>query len=269
MRVSREKVALGFFIVLALAALGVLIAYIVSFGHSLNAAATSIDESTGNLDKYTAILYKGTATERHDTVVDPEAVGEKVSSRVLNKLSTQNNNNHPDNEVSASDMTDSQTKNADAKDAASGQSSADAKPQQPLSVFELQRSYVDKHANVFTLDVEHPQQYNESCVWRAGKYTFGILSIDQITANASYFEKRIHEYKAMKVDFIICVVSDLSLLDSYKGANIVISTQDEGLSADGVSVDGIFYDDACMKGKVGTLLISPSRTITARDASSV
>ena len=32
----------------------------------------------------------------------------------------------------------------------------------------------------------------------------------------------------------------------------------------GASVKGVFYDDAAMVGQVGTVLISPSRTITAR-----
>ena len=62
-KISREKAALGFFVFLALAGLGVLIAYIVTVGHSLNVAASNIDDATGNLDGYTAVLYKGTATE--------------------------------------------------------------------------------------------------------------------------------------------------------------------------------------------------------------
>lgn len=65
-KISREKAALGFFILLALAGLGVLIAYIVTVGHSLNVAASNIDDATGNLNDYTAIIYKGTATEHHE-----------------------------------------------------------------------------------------------------------------------------------------------------------------------------------------------------------
>ena len=66
-KISREKAALGFFVFLALAGLGVLIAYIVTVGHSLNVAASNIDDATGNLDGYTAVLYKGTATEHRET----------------------------------------------------------------------------------------------------------------------------------------------------------------------------------------------------------
>lgn len=87
--ISREKAALGVFAFLVLAGLGVLITYIVTVGHSLNVAASSIDDATGSLDDYTAVLYKGTVTERRETVVDSSAVGEALSPHAMNKRSTQ------------------------------------------------------------------------------------------------------------------------------------------------------------------------------------
>ena len=68
---------------------------------------------------------------------------------------------------------------------------------------------------------------------------------------------------------VVCVTKDLSLLDNYAGATIVISSQDEGISSHGALVKGGFYDDAAMVGQVGTVLVSPSRTITAKDVSSL
>lgn len=252
--ISREKAALGVFAFLVLAGLGVLIAYIVTVGHSLNVAASSIDDATGSLDDYTAVLYKGTVTERRETVVDSSAVGETLSPHAMNKRSTQDKTEDSSGEASATDTT-----NADSSE----------EEVRPLSVFELQRSYIEKNAHVLTLDLEDLTQYNDHSVVRAGKYTFGMFSIDEVTAQESYFQKRIEQYKALEVDFIVCMVSDLSLLDSYSGAHIVISAQDEGFAPHGVLVDGVFYDDATLQGRVGTVLISPSRTITARDATSV
>lgn len=52
---------------------------------------------------------------------------------------------------------------------------------------------------------------------------------------------------------------------SLTDLSIVISTQDEGLLPGGVTVDGVFYDDAALTTELGTLLISPSKVITARD----
>lgn len=255
-KISREKAALGFFILLALAGLGVLIAYIVTVGHSLNVAASNIDDATGNLNDYTAIIYKGTATEHHETAVNTSQLG-GLSSRQLNKLSTQQSNGGSENEVSASQAADT---------ASNSENDEETKP---ISVFALQRSYVEKGARVFSVDVEKLTNYNTETVIRAGKFTFGILSIDEVTAQESYFNKRVAEYKESGVDIIVCVVSDVSLLESYEGADIVISAQDEGFAPYGALVDGVFYDDAALQGQVGTILVSPSRTITARDAVSL
>lgn len=255
-KISREKAALGFFILLALAGLGVLIAYIVTVGHSLNVVASNIDDATGNLNDYTAIIYKGTATEHHETAVNTSQLG-GLSSRQLNKLSTQQSNGGSENEVSASQAADT---------ASNSENDEETKP---ISVFTLQRSYVEKGARVFSVDVENMTNYNTETVIRAGKFTFGILSIDEVTAQESYFNKRVAEYEESGVDIIVCVVSDVSLLESYEGADIVISAQDEGFAPYGALVDGVFYDDAALQGQVGTILVSPSRTITARDAVSL
>lgn len=255
MKVSREKAALGFFIVLALAGLGVLLAYIVTVGHSLNVAASNIDDATGNLDEYTAILYKGTAEEHTETAISPSAVGDSLSSRELNKRSTQSDTETSSDEVSAEDATNA--------------SSDESEEARPVSVFALQRSYVDKNASVFVVDVENLTQYNERTIVRAGKYTFGVLSIDEVTAQPNYLQKRVDDYRDRNVDIVVCVVKDLALLDSFDGVDIVVSAQDEGLASNGVLVDGVFYNDAALIGQVGTILVSPSRTITARDATPI
>lgn len=259
--VSREKAALGIFILLALAGLAALIAYIVGVGHSLNVAASNIDEAAGNLDDYTAILYDGTAHERNESVVrtvDDVNLQSSLSSHVLNQRSTQGDTEASTTEVSAEDASDS----------AQSEQGQGQKPV-AISVFSLQKSYVQKNASVFTLDLKDLTQYNTRTIVRAGKYTFGIFSIDDITAQEDYFQRRVADYEAAQVDFIICVVSDLSLMDSYRGVDMVISAQNEGLEPNGVSVDGVFYDDAAMVGQVGSILISPSRTITARDVASL
>lgn len=256
-KISREKAALGIFVFLALAGLAALIAYIVTVGHSLNVAASNIDDATGNLDEYTAILYDGTVTERHETVLDALSVEDKLSSRDLNRRSTQQDTADASGEVSASDAADSASQSEEGEEA------------KPVSVFALERSYVEKGARVFSLDLENLAQYNTKTIVRAGKYTFGIMSIDEVTAQPSYFQKRVEQYEELEVNIIVCVVSDVSLLESYEGADIVISAQDEGFAPYGAFADGVFYDDAALKGQVGTILVSPSRAITARDAISL
>lgn len=256
-KISREKAALGIFIFLALAGLGVLITYIVTVGHSLNVAASNIDDATGNLDEYTAILYKGTANEHRETVINTADLGDSLSSRSLNKRSTQSAEENSTDEVSAADTTESSSESKNSDEA------------KPVSLFALQRSYIEKGACVFSLDTEHLTNYNTPTLIRAGNYTYGIFSLDEITAQKSYLQKRVADYEDKKADIIICLVSDVSLLDSYEGVDIVISAQDEGFDSYGVLVDGVFYNDAALQGQIGTILVSPSRTITARDAASL
>lgn len=253
MKISREKAALGVFIALALAGLGVLIAYIVTVGHSLNVAASSIDDATGSLDGYTVLLCEGTAEDRRETVVDSPALEGGMSSQLLNERSSYAG--APEDEVSADDATpDSSDEEQDVR---------------PASVSGLAKSYVGKQATVIAVNVADPREYNKRYVVRAEGRTYGFLWIDEVTAQEGYFHKRVQDYRDLDVDIVVCVVSDLALLDDYEGADIVISTRDEGLSSGGVLVDGSFYVDAALKGQVGTVLVSPSRTITAKDAATL
>lgn len=58
-KVSREKIALVVFVVLIAASLFGLIGYL-AVGHSWNVAASNIDDATGRMDGYTAIVFEGT-----------------------------------------------------------------------------------------------------------------------------------------------------------------------------------------------------------------
>ncbi len=256
MKTSREKAALGVFLFLAVAALGVVIAYIVTLGHSLNVAASKIDDAAGNLDGYTALLYQGTAESRRATVVNASAQDSgSLGPRALNRQSSQKGESQG-NEVSAAQASSA------VGDGQEGQ-------QRSVSLFSLRVSYVEKQAAVITVDVEHPEAYNERCIVRANGKTFGFVYIDEVTAWQSYLQKRIADYKLCGVDMVVCVTKEIGLLRSYQGATIVVSQQEEGLSPHGASAQGVFYDDAALKGQVGSILVSPSRTITAKDVSAV
>lgn len=257
-KLSREKMALVVFAALVIGGLAALLIYIFVIGHSLNATASNIDDATGNLDGYTVILYEGTADKHTETVVeaassDPFAA--KSPALTLNRKSNQENTEAQSDEVTADEATPDQDEEA-----------SDAPK---LTLLSLSRQYVEKQAKVIVLDLSDRQAYGEQTVIRSGGKTYGLFSIDEISAQPTYFNKRIAAYRALDVDFIVCVTSDLSLMESYSGADIVVSQQDEGLSSHGASLDGVFYEDAALKGQIGSVLISPSRTITAKDVSSL
>lgn len=255
-QVSRDKAALGVFAFLCLAALGVLLAYIFMFGHSLNQAASYVDDATGNLDGYTVLVYDGVAENRRGSVVPEDAAAENGKFvRSLNKRSTLGNA-AKSGEFSASDII-----------AAVGSNDEDT--QKAPSQFAVRVSYGYKSASTVSVDVHSPQQYNQRSLVRANGHVYGFLYIDEVNAHQNYFDKRVEAYQKAGADIIVCLTRDVALLDSYEGASIVISLQDEGLSANGAMVDGVFYDDAAQIGQVGTILVSPSRTITAKDVERV
>lgn len=64
---SREKQALGVFIVLIVLGFCGLCWYLVA-GHSWNVAASAIDEKVGQMDGYTAIVYAGTVLPEVDSI---------------------------------------------------------------------------------------------------------------------------------------------------------------------------------------------------------
>jgi hypothetical protein len=68
---------------------------------------------------------------------------------------------------------------------------------------------------------------------------------------------------------VVAVVDNLSRVNQFDGIDIVISTQEEGLKPVGVSSNGVFFNDAALQGEVGTILISPSKVISAKDVSEV
>ena len=284
-KLSREKIALVVFVALVMAGLGLSLFYVAALGRNWNVAANNIDDATGSLDGYTAIIYAGLAEE-------PETALDRAVQRYHNE-STQKLNDQgeqgatsTENEVTASEIT------PEAKDVS-----------QPPTVDAVRTLYLEKNASTLVLDVNNPAMYDEQTVVTAGNYTFGVLyyttdraNQDRVaskracvpalpiydnatqtlvlpteddTAPVTYLEQRVAAYEEADVDFVVAIVDDLSVISAHEGVDIVISTQEEGLVATGVSSDGVFYVDAALRDEVGTLLISPSRTITAKDITSL
>jgi hypothetical protein len=152
------------------------------------------------------------------------------------------------------------------KSTADGQGSAE-EPKEPLTLSAVRDSFLQKNASVYVLDLSDPTRYIDETIVKAGKYRFGILTIDAASDLPYYINKRIETYRAADVDFVVALVDELSRVNDVEGIDIVISTQEEGLNPVGVSSDDVFFNDAALKGEVGALLISPSKVISAKDIS--
>lgn len=252
-KLSREKIALVFFAVLATLGLAALLFYITGIGHSFNVAASSIDDATGDLGDYTAIIYEGTAEEKKAL---NEAGLDSIPQEGINKALQLGKDqaiqgSSGSDEVTASELV--------------SKSGADTQQAQTVSVSQVRNSFLHKNAAVFEIDVANPTRYIEPTVVKAGKYRFGILSIDEASALPYYISSRINMYRDIDVDFVVALVDDLARVTDTEGIDIIISTQEEGLKPVGVSSDGVFFNDAALTGEVGTILISPSKVISAKD----
>lgn len=259
-KLSREKIALVIFALLVVLGFGALMFYMTGIGHSFNVTASSIDDAAGDLDEYTAIVYKGTAEKKKAL---NEAGLDSIAQEGINKTLELGK----DQAIGRSSGTDEVVAADVVSKAGSDAQSAESGQIEPPSVSEVRESFLRKHASVYELNMADPTVYIDRTIVRAGKYRFGILAIDEASALPHYIQSRVKEYRDAEVDFIIAVVDDLSRIDEVEGIDIVVSTQEEGLKPVGVSSDGVFFNDAALIGEVGTLLISPSKVISAKDIS--
>ncbi len=259
-KLSREKIALIIFALLVVCGFGALMFYITNIGHSFNVTASTIDDAAGDLGDYTAIIYEGTAEEKKAL---GEAGLERIAEDGSNKTLELGKDQQVDDAAAGDEVVVSDVV---PKSTADGQGSAE-EPKEPLTLSAVRDSFLQKNASVYVLDLSDSTRYIDETIVKAGKYRFGILTIDAASDLPYYINKRIETYRAADVDFVVALVDELSRVNDVEGIDIVISTQEEGLNPVGVSSDDVFFNDAALKGEVGALLISPSKVISAKDIS--
>ena len=301
---SREKIALIVFLVLAIAAGGVLFGYIFA-GHSWNIAASNLDDTFGNMDGYTVIAYEGTLEEESASVPDdasgktskPESAASESSGA---EKTTETGAASSDDEKlslsdslkqstasSAADAAKADASGADAKadapgatgktaagesDAASQQDSSPAplaghkKEKADVSLSDVESTYKDKGASILVLDTVNPGTYSEGTIVKRGGKRYGIFSLEAETSRILVDEK-VKYFTEQDVDSVIAIVPDASLLKGTEGIDIVVSTDDPDASKMGETKNGVFFVAAPTKGSVGAILISPSSVVSAKTIS--
>lgn len=259
-KTSREKIALIIFICLALIGLGGTVAYL-NIGHSWNVAASNIDDATGDMAGYTAILYEGTA---------PKPVKDNQKTGTIADFS-QSETPH-DGVATVKPGTDtsgeSQTNTLDPSGVPIFNSNAEnnKKPEEkkPVALADVEKSYRDKKATVFVLDVTNPSLYSEGMILRKGNHRFGVFSVP-FNQSASLTEKQVAYFKDYRVDFVVAIAPNKKCIEKVPGIDIVVSLKDEGLFLMGETINGTFYIDAPPLGQVGAILISPHNVVSAKD----
>ena len=292
---SREKIALIVFLVLAIAAGGVLFGYIFA-GHSWNIAASNLDDTFGNMDGYTVIAYEGTldeeetdatgdssektstaepattdastASKAKDADEAPSSEGEKLSVSDSIKRSAASGTADETSANAADSTNEAAESEAEAKAAESSPAplAGHKKEKADVSLSDVEATYKDKGASILLLDTANPGAYSEGTIVMRGGKRYGIFSLEAETSRILVDEK-VKYFTDQDVDSIIAIVPDASILKGTEGIDIVVSTDDADASKMGETKNGVFFVAAPTKGSVGAILISPSNVVSAKTIS--
>lgn len=285
--ISREKIALLVFCLLMIAGAGALAFYLFA-GHSWNYAATSLDDSFGNMDGYAAIVFEGTAQPEEDTDAEDgeatDAETEDNASTPATGAGASGEDGSPDasqeagvagesaQSAEAPETEDSETAeegsmSAEAEDGGTAFplpfASTSSSKQKPATTETVRKSYEEKGADVFVLDSADIDAYADGVVMQSDGYRIGVMSASYPRSTAS-LEKLVERFKESKVDFIVALVANDAYLAGVSGVDVVIATNGDGSSPLGQTVGNSYRVFAPEIGSVGVVLISPSNVVSAK-----
>lgn len=280
---SRERIALLFFAALAILSLCGLCAYIVA-GHSWNVAASTIDDTVGEMEGYIVVVYPGTAEEEAASAqgakagsTDPATAAPSRASRgASGSEGAAGSAGLPDDAASAdadpSDGADAPAGGAGASDdaaqtASEGMvlfSSRTEDSRQTVDLDALRADYEAKGASVLFLDVADPARYEEGSIVKRGGKRIGIVSAGEGVTQLDV-SRCLQGFERASVDFTVVITPDRWKVSRLAGKDVVICTDDEGIVAMGETKDGTFYVDAPPAGEAGVILISPSNVVSAKE----
>lgn len=225
---TREIVALVLLALLGLIVLAAM-AWYIFIGHNWNVAASNIDETVGQMDGYTVILYEG------------QSLPQSELDRISAEQPMLDDENRSIQKHQVEEATD-----------------------EPVSIHEAASYYRQKGATVFMLHPETPTTYEPAFVLNKNGMSLGVFYADGSTTRM----KAQIEGAGLKprgADFVVMVVDDARMIDEpVAAADIVICSTDEGLSSHGEYHDGVFCVDSPLVGHVQTIIISPSRVLTSK-----
>ncbi|WP_139653159.1 alcohol dehydrogenase [Raoultibacter phocaeensis] len=304
--VPREKIALVVFVGLIAVSLFGLVGYL-AVGHSWNVAASNIDDATGQMDGYTAIVFKGTVdpavleTKAENKKNDASASsGSKASEDAARDVESglsgledpyglggtgsdagasgspadSGHDSEPgasgssaesghDSDAAASGLPADTEQGAETAPGSTGSASSTTKRKPPIAIEDVEQSYLDKNATVFSIDAENLERYREGTILKKGSDRFGVFSVTP-KMTKRMIEAQVAYFQTYNVDFIVVLTPDKEIVEEAEGIDIVISTQDEGLFVMGETINGTFYVNAPEIGSVGVILISPSNVVSAK-----
>ncbi len=252
---TRERFALIVFLVLIVFAIILLIGYFTT-GRSWNVAASVVDEITGEMESYTAIVYEGTidSASFDEDNLDDEADGSRFDKSDDSSPGEYDLSLHDANSGLKSLLPDifsglqKGTENADAK----------------VYVSDVRDFYERKGSNAITLNLDDLSSYYEPQILFSGDKRIGIVAIDYYATN-SRISHMTNYFKDNEADTVICLTPRTNLLATYSGIDIIlVTTNFENIPTTGKIMKSTFVLRSPAVGQVGALILTANDIPSAK-----
>lgn len=252
MKLTREKIALVAFFALVIAGGCILLSYF-STGRGWSVAATAVDDSVGQLDRYTAIVYSG--------VAEPDPASEANAPGSTGEVPIS---------ATAVDPTESDKETGLGFRLLMLAAEVDGAEKGRVFVSDVRELYEQRGANVLTLDLsDDGQRYAEPIVLDSGDKKVGVFSVkDRLPVQE--FEGIVEDLRADGADSVLCITPRPSLISSYEGVDVVLVTHGaHEYAIQNEPDDGTVVATSPLAGDVGVILLSSNNIPSVKSVESL
>lgn len=250
----RLRIALIIFFVLIVAGGAALMTYFWT-GRSWIVAATVVDDSVGELDDYSVILFSGTA-EPEMPVQDGDKANQKtagddsVAERNTSVSDLLSDDEYKTNSIS--DLINSAYQLADKR------SESD---KEHVFVSDVRDIYELRGAKALTINIANPEVYSDPAILHAGNKSIGIFSVSAY-ASRSEMRKLIDSVEKENPDLIICIAPRRAFLSTLDDIDVAIFTDENADYYQPNPRDDSLIVFAPEIGDAGVILISSNNVAT-------
>lgn len=248
-KLTRERIALVVFFVLVAVGAFVLLSYF-STGRGWSVAATAVDDSVGQLDRYTAILYNGVAEPEDDHASSNEGM---VASSAYEQ-----------------DDAESDKETGLGLRLLTLAAEVDSADEGRVYVSDVREIYETRGANVLTIDVSgNGARYAVPTVFEVKGKKIGIFSVKERLPRLE-FHGIVEALRDEGAESVICITPRPVLVSDYDGVDVVLVTQGEHeYSIQNDPDDETVIAHSPTVGSVGVILLSSNNIPSAKSVESL
>ncbi len=245
-KVTREKVALVVFFALVAAGAFVLLSYF-STGRGWSVAATAVDDSVGQLDSYTAIVYSGVAEK------EPAATSGTVPSS-----------------AHESDSTESDKETGLGLRLLTLAAEVDGADEGRVYVSDVRELYETRGAGVLTLDLsQNAERYRTPIIFTVNGKRIGVFSVKERLPEKE-FRSIVSDLREGGAESVLCITPRPALVSDYEGVDVVLVMQaDHEYVIQNEPDDGTVIARSPEVGNVGVILLSSNNVPSVKAVESL